>query len=186
MTVSEIFGKLSEHMVEGLMIHAQMSDYYGFLNLKGYQECHKYHYFSENANYRKLNEYYLSHYNKLIYDGPIDNPHIIPESWYNFSKYDVNVATRKSAIQSGMEKWVNWERDTKKFYENMYQELVSLGDIAAASEICKYIDDVSDELKHAERKLLELKAIDYDIFTITQFQEALCELYKEKIKEIEL
>ena len=55
MTIDEIFSQLGAHMVEGLMIHSQMSDYFGFLGLKGYQECHKYHYFEENANYRRLN-----------------------------------------------------------------------------------------------------------------------------------
>ena len=62
MTVEEIFSQLAAHMVEGLMIHSQMSDYFGFLGLKGYQECHKYHYFAENANYRAISKYYLLHY----------------------------------------------------------------------------------------------------------------------------
>ena len=40
MTVDEIFSKLSGHMIKGLMIHDQMSDYYDFLSLRGYKRCH--------------------------------------------------------------------------------------------------------------------------------------------------
>ena len=29
MTVEEIFSQLAAHMIEGLMVHSQMSDYYG-------------------------------------------------------------------------------------------------------------------------------------------------------------
>ena len=183
MTVGEIFSKLSEHMVEGLMIHSQMSDYYGFLDLEGYQQCHLYHFYCESAGYKKLNEYYLSYYNKLILEKPISNPHIIPETWYNFSKYDVNAATRKNAIQVGMEKWIAWEKETKTLYEQMYQELIKINEIASALEIGKYINDVSEELCYAEEKLIKLKAIDFDISIIVDNQEDISNQYKEKIKE---
>ncbi len=35
MTIEEIFSEISKHMIEGIMIHAQMADYYNFLGLKG-------------------------------------------------------------------------------------------------------------------------------------------------------
>ena len=35
MTVEEIFSDLSKHMIEGLMAHSQLSDYFGFLGLEG-------------------------------------------------------------------------------------------------------------------------------------------------------
>ena len=186
MTVDEIFSELSAHMVEGLMVHAQMSDYYGFLGLKGYQKCHKYHYFEENIGYRKISEYYIKHYNKVIVEKSIDNPRIIPDSWYQYNRHDVNSNTRKTAIQNGMDKWVQWEKGTKKLYEKLYQELMTLGETASALEVSKYIEDVSKELAHAEEKLIELKAMDYDIYTIIDNQESIHDKYKKKLKEIEL
>ena len=184
MTVDEIFSQLGEHMIEGLMIHSQFSDYFGFLGLDGYQMCHKYHYFEENSNYKKLSNYYLHHYNKIIIEMPFKNPSIIPDSWYQYTRHDVNSTTRKNAIQVAMDKWVNWEKDTKKLYEILYQELMNLGEVAAAKEIFKYIKDVDNELAKACQKYIELAAIDYDISDIIQEQEELVKKYRKKLKEI--
>ena len=186
MTIEEIFSQMAAHMIEGLMVHSQMSDYFGFLGLKGYQECHKYHYFEENANFRRLSKYYLEHYNKLVLEMPFNNPKVIPESWFKYSRQDVNPTTRKNAIQSGIERWVTWEKETKALYEHMYQELIALNEIAAAKEVACYICDVSEELAKAIQKELELKAIDFDIDVIMDKQEEKYKKYKKKLKEIDL
>ena len=51
MVIEEIFAKLKNHMLEGMVFHDQMSRYYDFLNLKGYKRCHEYHYFEETLGY---------------------------------------------------------------------------------------------------------------------------------------
>ena len=119
-------------------------------------------------------------------ERPFKNPSVIPESWYQYNRHDVNTATRKNAIQVGMDKWVTWEKDTKKLYENLYRELVILNEIASAQEISKYIEDVDNELADACQKYIELSAIDYDISDIIMEQKELKELYEIKLKEIEL
>ena len=186
MTVEEIFSLLAEHMVEGLMTHAQLADYYNFLGLKGYQKCHEYHYFCENANFRKITDYYLKHYNKLVPERPFQNPNIISEDWYQYKRSQVDSSVRKSAIEFGMKKWVAWEKQTKKDYQDYYKELMNLGEIAAAHELEKYIIDVDKELAFAEQKLLCSKAIDYDISDIMMEQEEKYQKYKKKLKEIKL
>jgi len=45
-------------------------------------------------------------------------------------------------------------------------ELYTLGEVAAALNLDKYIVDVDKELRHAERKLLALETIGYDIIAI--------------------
>lgn len=186
MTVEEIFSILSEHIVEGLMTHSQLSDYFGFLGLKGYQICHKYHYFEENNNYRKLCDYYLSHYDKIIMEKPFSNPNLIPNSWYQYTRFDVNEATRKTAIQTGFEKWVEWEKQTKDVYEKYYQDLLDLNEIAAAEELKLYIIDVSEELASANQKYLTLIANDFNISDIITEQDFLYEKYLKKLKEVKL
>ena len=57
MTVDEIFNKIAQHMVEGLMVHTQMSDYFNFLSLDGYHKCHEYHFLEESRNFRKISNY---------------------------------------------------------------------------------------------------------------------------------
>ena len=186
MTVEEVFSRVGKHMIEGVMIHSQLADYYNFLGLKGYAKCHEYHFISENYNFRKLSLYYIKHFNKLLPELPNDNPNVIPSAWFKYLRQDVDANTRKTAIQGGIEKWVNWEYNTKMFYQNMYNELINLHEIAAAAELKKYISDVDYELAYAQQKHLEDKAIDYDIFDIIAKQEDIYKKYTKKIKEIEL
>ena len=186
MTVEEVFSRVGKYMIEGVMIHSQLADYYNFLGLKGYAKCHEYHFVSENCNFRKLSLYYIKHFNKLLPELPNDNPNVIPSAWFKYLRQDVDANTRKTAIQGGIEKWVNWEYNTKMFYQNMYNELINLHEIAAAAELKKYISDVDYELAYAQQKHLEDKAIDYDIFDIIAKQENVYKKYTKKIKEIEL
>ena len=184
MTVDEIFTALGKHMVEGLMVHTQMSDYFNFLSLKGYHKCHEYHFFEESRNFRKLSGYYLKHYNKLIIDSHPSNPGLIPEDWFKYKRSDVDGATRKAGIQTGFSKWVKWEQDTKTFYEQMHKELMNINEVAAAAELKKYIRDVDEELAKANQKLLELTASNFNISDIIMEQDILYEKYKKKMCEI--
>jgi len=52
----------------------------------------------------------------------------------------------------------------------MRQELITIGEVAAALELDKYILDVTDELKHAEKKLIKLETLGYDIGKIIDWQ----------------
>ena len=186
MTVDEIFSQISAHMIEGLMVHVQLSDYYGFLGLKGYQECHKYHFYDEACNSRKISEYYIAHYNKLIIDKPIANPDTIPAGWFQHKRSDVSTQTKQSSIQAGFDKWVEWETKTKKTYEVLYKELITLNEVAAACEVKKLIQDVDYELAQAEQKRLELSSIEYDMSDIIMMQDDIKKKYHNKIKELEL
>ena len=51
----------------------------------------------------------------------------------------------------------------------MRQEAQDIGEIAAALYIDELILDVSKELRHAERRLIELESINYDIVQITDW-----------------
>lgn len=181
MTIEEIFSQLSAHMVEGVMTHSQLSDYYNFLGLKGYSECHNYHFYCESKSFRDISEYYLTHYNKLIPEIKIPNPDIVPQSWINYVRQDVGMEVRKSAIKIGFDRWVQWERDTKNMYEEFYKELVTLGDIASACFVKELIVDVSEELKDAEQLTLENQVIDYDICVIMDKQDELFKRFKKRI-----
>ena len=186
MTVDEIFSLIAERMVEGLMFHSQMSDYFYFLGLEGYSKCHKFHYFEENANYRKISKYYLTRYNKIIQERPFSNPNVIPSDWYNYSRQDVIDQVRKASIKAGFEKWVKWEQETKKIYEEYYRELFKINEEASMLELGKYISDVDKELAEAENKLLTLTADNFDISDIITEQKQVKEKYKKKLKEIKL
>lgn len=182
MTVEEIFSELSSHMIKGLMIHDQMSDYYDFLSLRGYKRCHEYHYKKEMCSYRKLHRYFINHFGKLIEEKRIDDPEAIPSSWYRYTRKEVDANTKRNAVKTGIEKWVAWEKETKTLYEQMYRELIDAKAEAAAIFLQQFIKDVDCELKWAERKAIELDAVDYSLAFIIGEQTKLHDKYKGKMK----
>lgn len=184
MTVQEIFSKIGQRSIEGLMTHAQLADYFSFLGVKGYAKCHEYRFFDESASYRKTANYFSSHYHKLLTDEPFNNPNIIPKTWFQHVRSDVSPDTRGNHIKTGFEKWIEWEKGTKTFYEGMYQELMNMGEVAAAAYVAECLDEVSDELAAAMQYWLELVAIDYNMSDIIMEQDHLYKKYSKKLKEI--
>lgn len=182
MTVDEIFSELSAHMIKGLMIHDQMSDYYDFLSLAGYKRAHEYHYKKEMCNYRKLHRYYINHFGKLIEEKRIEDPEIIPSSWYRYKRNEVDASTKRTAVKNAIDKWVSWEKDTKILYQQSFRDLMESKEEAAAIFIEEFIKDVDCELKWAERKSIELESTDYNLaFTISE-QKKIHDKYKRKMK----
>lgn len=186
MTVSEIFAELSAHIVKGLMFHEQMSNYYDFLNLKGYKRCHEYHFFCENIAFRKLTRYYINHYNRLIEMVDFDDPGAIPINWWQYTRQEVSPETKKNAVKDGIVSWVRWEKETKSLYQRAYKELMQIGEVAAAMHVKCLIEDVDCELKHAERRHLDLMSVNYDMMYVVDKQHELHEKYKKKLKEMEI
>ena len=182
MTTEEVFKELSEHMVKGMMVHEQLANYYDFLGLYGYRDCHEYHFIHESCMYRKLCRYYVNHYNKLIPEMEFEQVSEIPESWYNHIRADVDFNTKKNAVKEGLTKWVNWESETKELYSNMYKELVNNGDIATAKFFERFIEDVDHELKKATKYWLNKEAINYDMSVIITEQDDKESKYESKLR----
>lgn len=184
MTVQQVFSTLIAHMRKGLMIHDQIASAYCFLNLYGYKKCHEYHFFEESNGYRRLYNYYLQHYNKLIPQVKVEKPETIPASWYKYERIQVNTNNKRSAIKDLMTSWIEWEKETKIMLQASYKTLLQNGDIGAALKISQYLKDVSEELRHAQQKQINLQSINYDIVSIIEQQDYLYNLYQQKIKNI--
>lgn len=182
MTKEEIIGKLSSYMLKGIMIHEQLSDYYDFLSLHGYKRCHEYHMYKEMKMYRKLHRYFIDTYNMLIEEDAFENPDIIPNTWYRYKRQEVDANTKRSAVKTGIERWVSWEQETKAMFETMYEELMAINEVSAAQMLGKLLCDVDKELKWAERKHIDLVMVDYNISYILGEQERLHDWYKERMK----
>lgn len=186
MTVDDIFGRLSQHMIKGLMVHSQLTDYYNFLGFKGYAKCHEYHYHEESKSYKDLGCYYTRHYHKLLQERRVEDPKVIPENWFGHVSFDVSASTTQDAIKKGFKIWVDWERETKQLYESLYNELINIREVAAAAYVRDLVADVSKELAEAEWRHLENNIIDYNLGTLIGKQDAVYEKCKKKLKELKL
>lgn len=184
MPVEEVFSIISSHMAKGVKLHSQLSNAFSFLNLKGYAKCHEYHYYDEVRNYRELNNFYLENYNKLILEKSEEEYNAIPSNWYKHTREEVDINTKRTAIRDLFRIWVDWEKETRALLEKQYSELYNAGEICGALKIAEFIQDVSNELKIAYEKQIDLSNIGYDITLIVDEQSALYKEYQRKIKHI--
>lgn len=178
MTVEEIFSKIIAHMIRGMMVHDQLSDYYRFLGMPGYARFHEKQYEDESDGYVMLKKYFIDHYNRLVPEVPIENPNVIPNTWYQYKRQDVDVNTKKNGVKDGLNKWIAWEKETKTLYETMFKELMNLNEVAAALFLKDYVLDVDRELKKAEKYQLNKKANDYSMDAIMSEQRKMYDKYR--------
>ena len=184
MAASEVFNNISKHQVEGVMLHNELADYYDFLGLMGFKRMHEYRAMCEFANMRGIHRYYINHYNMLLSGGSVPHSSAIPVAWSSFTRQAVEPDAKREAVKSGIEKWVGWERETKRMYEKCYQELCSEGEIAAACKGKELVKDSDQELKCAERLHLDLKCVDYNLCVVEPMQHSMHEEYREKTDHI--
>lgn len=187
MPFEEICKLIAQRLLQGCMNHEQFANYYDFIGLKGYKLFHEYHFFEQMHGYRQFMTYYIQHQDRLISDytsESLTSFSILPSNWYDYKREDMDVNTRRSAVKSGIEKYVRWEEDTKKFLEDMYTQAIQQGFVAIGIQIKKYICSVEQEIEKAKRTYLELKATDYDMPTIVSKQQGLIKKYKKKLCQI--
>lgn len=178
MSYSEVFSELSAHFIRGMMIHDQLATYYDMLSMRGFKRKHEYEFKHDSCNYRKLNRFYINHYNRLIPEKSVSDPRLIPDSWYRYSREDVDASTKKSAIKNGIEQWVAWETTTLSKLQRAQLDLYDDGEVASAMFINKFIKDVAKELKCAKRLKLDLEAVDYDLGYVLSMQKRVHDKYK--------
>lgn len=205
--LQNLYSELINHMKQGVEMHEQLSDYYAFLNLPGYQKCHEYQMLCELLTYRKAKDMYLKEYNKLVQPTYADNgamnnmsannnnnnsmrqrrnysADVIPVNWYNHTRYDVDASTKRNAVKEGFKKWIDYEKDTKQFLTQMMQKLEQMDEREATRKLEYLVDHVEKEIDSAEEKLMNLESAGYDMNYILQQQEELKRKYAKKIREM--
>jgi hypothetical protein len=184
MTTGDVFSKISARMIEGMMLHDKMANYYDFLGLMGFKRMHEYHFLCDAVEMRCVNRYYINHYNLLLSESTVSEPFSIPASWYGHVRRDVGPSNKRSSIKSAMETWCDWQKETKKLYETCYRDLCDMDEIAAACKVKELVTCADMTLKCVDRLTLKLHSMDYDLPTILLMQADIHSEYDEKEKEI--
>ena len=91
MQVIDAFAKVSDHMIEGMMMHEQMADYYNFLGLEGFKRLHEYHFLCETISMRRIHRYFIDHCNQLLPVANTKHIDVIPVEWSNFTRQAVEL-----------------------------------------------------------------------------------------------
>lgn len=180
MTTPEIFNEFITHNINGVMLHEELTNYFAFLGLNGYKVMQNYHAKEETDSVRKAQKFYIKNYQMLPEIGEIKASGIIPANWYGHDRAEVDRATKRTAVKNAFNAWHEWETDTKDKYTEWYHGLQENNDIDGADYMCKYICDVSDELKEITEHMVFLNTIDYDLTTIATMQRDI--KYKYRLK----
>lgn len=223
-----LYSELINRMKQGVEMHEQLADYYGFLNLPGYQKCHEYQMLCELLTYRKAKDMYMREYNQLVqpatmmnnmngnnmsnmtnmannsngnnngnnntttsssgnYNANYNNyANIIPQNWYQHTRYDVDASTKRNAVRDGFKRWIDYEKETKQFLTQMSQMLEQANEREASRKLDYLIEHVEKEIEHAEEKMMALENSGYDMNYILQEQEPLKAKYANKIRELNM
>lgn len=219
--LQRLYSELINRMKQGVEMHEQLADYYGFLNLPGYQKCHEYQMLCELLTYRKAKDMYMREYNQLVqpatmmnnmnnmsnmtnnsnsgnnsnnqsnytsnYNANYNNyANIIPQNWYGHTRYEVDASTKRNAVRDGFKRWIDYEKETKQFLENMIQQLEQANVREVSRKLDYLIDHVEKEIEHAEEKMMALENSGYDMNYILQQQEPLKAKYADKIRELNM
>ena len=55
----------------------------------------------------------INHCNRLVREDNVESVRSIPTSWYNYTRQQVDGATRKQAVKDAFQKWYEWPKQTK-------------------------------------------------------------------------
>jgi hypothetical protein len=187
LTVSEIFERVHNHQCDGVCTHDDLVEYFGFLSLNGFREMQMYQLFSENAEKKHIQDYYMKHYNQFIKqkeESESDFDSVIPTDWLSHTRFDVDKSTKARGVKNAFELWKEWETESKAVYQKAYSDLTEIGEIAAAEKIKELVTGVDDELAMIDTYILSMRSIDYDMVEIYDMQDTIERYYRKKLKKI--
>ena len=93
---------------------------------------------------------------------------VIPQNWYNYTRYDVDAGTKRNAVKDGFKKWIEYEKDTKQYLTQMAQRLEQMNEREAARKLEPLVEHVEKEIMTAEDKMMNLESTGYDMNYILQ------------------
>jgi len=107
---------------------------------------------------------------------------VIPTTWYNYTRYDVDQGTKRNAVKDGFKKWIEYEKETRQYLSQMAQRLEQMNEREAARKLDHLIEHVEKEIATAENKMMNLESTGYDMAYILQQQDELKRHYADKIR----
>lgn len=139
---------------------------------------------NQNANYNNTANNLNNMMNNSTYKNYAQD--VIPQTWYKYTRYDVDANTKRQGVKEGFKKWLDYEKETKQFLTEMAKYLEQMGEREASRKLDYLIEAVEKEIQHAEQKMIALENTNYDINYILQEQEPLKAKYAEKIRKLNM
>ena len=163
MQISEVYGMILKRQIEGVMFHDEMAQYYAFIGLHGYKHFHKNQSKEEMRAYMRTWCFYIDQYGRLPDEQQAKDPEVIPIAWRSVNMDAVSPTVKKQAVKDAIEKYVDWENETIRIYEQACSELWDMGDYIGGEKVKQNLVEANCELRKAKHKRLMLSAVEYDL-----------------------
>lgn len=186
MSCIEIYSEVDKHMTTALMFHANMSDYFKFIGLSGFEKMHELQYFEESIGRRKLHNKVMDIHNKLIPTKGHDKKEVIPKEWNNYTRMDIDDSVLAKFVRVALKQYKEWEEETKEFYEMVCCVFFEKGKIVDYNLMTCYLEGVQEELGRIYRLCGELNGTGYDVLYIIDMQRRICDEFEEKMKHLKV
>lgn len=113
-------------------------------------------------------------HNKLLQIDETEQPkNQIPESWYNYTKLDVDSQNMKQYIDTSLSLYKMWEEETKEIFEGYAKALLDMVNVCDYAYVQSLIEDVTSELICIYKWIGSFRAVDYDMSYIMDLQSKL-------------
>lgn len=169
--INDIFGTISSHMLEGIMMHDQLYRFFLFLRLNKFAKKQEDQYKDESKEYHKINKYFITHKNRLIKWIPIEISEYIPREWYESNRRDITPKDVREGTIFALSSWISWEEESLELYKRCYTDALNLGNVEDLTILQDLVDDVSKELKEANELRILLSGMNFDPIEILELNK---------------
>ena len=137
---------------------------------------------ANNGNGNNNNNNNNNGMSSMMNTGKNYSNNVIPTNWYNYTRYDVDQGTKRTAVKDGFKKWLEYEKETRQYLSQMAQRLEQMNEREAARKLDHLIEHVEKEIETAENKMMNLESTGYDMAYILQQQDEMKRHYADKIR----
>jgi uncharacterized protein YecT (DUF1311 family) len=146
-----------------MMFHNEMADYFDFLNMHGFKRMHENAFLSDSKNVRVLDRYFINHYEKMPETGAKEAKTAISSGWYDVTRTETDENSKRRAIRNAFTAWLEFEEETCKALNSVYETLEDNADAAAAHVIEKMIHCIDKRLKRLKRLIDAAQDVNFDL-----------------------
>lgn len=181
MNVMDIISAAVTHMVEGLMFHDQMMQYFLYLGLPGLASLQEKRYLAESKAMARLQGYSIQAYGMIASDSATDARDYIPSAWKDSPRNLVDLRGMENA-RIALETWEGWEADTRKLYGQLYFQAGEIRDAGASERLAELVRDADKEHRFVNELLDRVMATESDPGAMALIDANVCSDYKNFMK----
>jgi hypothetical protein len=173
--IKNIMKEVYDHLMNGVLFHADMVDLFDFLHLKGFKKWQKNILEEELDNVTDMQHHFIKRHHMMLppYQQHYESG-LIPAAWYGQTAMDISKEDIMREVKRVLHDYLAWERKTQMFLREKTKELIHLEAFAEYMDLRELEEDVAGEIAMLEQFIIEMESVGYDCVYIQRVQERFC------------